>query len=206
MEDLLDLYAEPFDPAFPVICFDESPFQLISHIRQPLPVQPGRPARFDYTYRREGTCNLFLFFQPLGAWRHVHVTAQRTKIDFAYCMRMLVASLFPLATRIRVVLDNLNTHKPESLYEAFPPEEARRILRKLEFHYTPLHASWLNMVELELAALSTQALNQRLASISQVRDVAWLWEAARNAAGITVNWRFTTPDARRKLNRLYGGS
>lgn len=206
MEAILDLYAEAYDPAFPVVCFDESPYQLISHTRRPLPVQSGRPARYDYEYRREGTCNLFVFFQPLCAWRHVHVTARRTKIDFAACMRMLVDHLFPHATRIRLVLDNLNTHKPESLYEAFTPEEARRILRKLDFHYTPLHGSWLNMVELEFAALSTQCLDQRLASISQVRDAVWLWEAARNAAGITVNWRFTTPDARQKLNRLYGRS
>jgi len=206
MEALLDLYEEPYDPAFPVVCFDESPYQLIGHTRVPLPCQPGHPARYDYHYRREGTCNLFLFFEPLRAWRHVHVTPRRTKIDFAHCMQMLVDHLLPHATRIRLVLDNLNIHKPEALYEAFPPDEARRILRKVEFHYTPLHGSWLNMVELEFAALSRQALDQRLATISQVPRTAWLWEAARNAAGITVHWRFTTPDARRKLHRLYGGS
>lgn len=206
MEDLLDLYAEPYDPAYPVVCFDESPYQLIGHRRTPLPPRPGQPQRYDYQYRREGTCNLFLFFEPLRGWRHVRVTARRTKADFAACMRFLVDGLYPEAQRIRVVLDNLNIHVPQALYETYPPEEARRILRKLDFHYTPVHGSWLNMVELEFAVLSGQCLDRRLETISLVRQVAWLWEAERNARAATVQWRFTTPDARVKLKRLYQGS
>jgi hypothetical protein len=206
MEDLLDLYAEPYDPSSPVVCFDESPYQLVGHTRTPVPGRPGHPPRYDYQYRREGTCNLFLFFEPRRGWRHVHVTARRTKTDFAHCMRFLVDGVYPEALRIRVVLDNLNIHIPQALYETFPPEEARRLLRKLEFHYTPVHGSWLNMVEVEFAVLSGQCLDRRLDTISLVRHVVWLWEAERNARAATVNWRFTIPDARIKLTRLYGGS
>jgi hypothetical protein len=154
----------------------------------------------------EGTCNLFLFFEPQRGWRHVRVTARRTKADFAECMRFLADGLYPEAQRIRVVLDNLNIHVPQALYETYPPEEARRILRKLDFHYTPVHGSWLNMVELEFAVLSGQCLDRRLDTISLVRQVVWLWEAERNARAATVQWRFTTSDARVKLKRLYEGS
>jgi hypothetical protein len=149
MEDILDLYAEPYDPRYPVVCFDESPYQLVSEVRQPLPIAPGRSVRYDYEYSREGTCNLFMFLQPLQGWRHIKVTARRTAQDFAYCMQDLVDHHFPKAQVISVVLDNLNTHTPAALYETFAPVEARRILRKLDFRYTPKHGSWLNMAEID---------------------------------------------------------
>jgi DDE superfamily endonuclease len=156
MEDILDLYAEPYDPPYPVVCFDESPYQLVSEVCPPWPSRPGQPARYDYEYRREGTCNLFMCFEPLQGWRHVKVTARRTTQDFAQCMQDLVDVHFPQATVISVVLDNLNTHTPAALYATFPPAEACRILRKLDFHYTPKHGSWLNMAEIEFAVVSTQ--------------------------------------------------
>ena len=142
MEDVLDLYAQSYDPLIPQVCFDERPCQLISETRVPLPAEPGQPERYDYEYKREGTCNLFAFFQPLAGWRHIQVTNQRTAIDFAHCMKDLVDVFFPSAKMIRIVLDNLNTHTPAALYQTFPPEQARRILSKLEFHYTPKHGSW----------------------------------------------------------------
>ena len=142
MEDVLDLYAQPYDPLRPQVCFDERPCQLLSEKRVPLPSQPGQPERYDYEYKREGTCNLFAFFQPWAGWRHIKVTSQRTAIDFAHCMKDLVDVFFPSAKMIRIVLDNLNTHTPAALYQTFPPEQARRILSKLEFHYTPKHGSW----------------------------------------------------------------
>jgi hypothetical protein len=203
MEDVLDLYAEPYDLQYPVVCFDESPYQLISEVRQPVPVAPGQPVRYDYEYRREGTCNLFMFVQPLGGWRHVKVTDRRTAQDFAQCMKDLVDSHFPQATLISVVLDNLNTHTPAALYETFAPAEARRILQKLDFCYTPKHGSWLNMAEIEFAALSTQCLDRRLPDQATVRRRIGAWEAHRNADQATINWRFTTAKARRKLKRLY---
>ena len=203
MEDVLDLYAKPIMTDYPVVCFDESPYQLVAETRQPVPAAPGSPARVDYEYRRAGTCNLFMLFHPGGAWRHVTVTERRTKQDFAHQMRALVDSHFPHATLISVVLDNLNTHSPASLYATFAPAEAKRILDKLEFRYTPKHGSWLNMAELEFAALQRQCLARRVASQDDVeRDVA-IWEAARNQTKTTVTWRFTTPDARTKLTRLY---
>lgn len=202
MENILDLYAEADDPLFPVVCFDECSYQLVSHTRQPVPAEPGRRRRYDYHYRREGTCNLFIFFCPRQHWRHITVTDHRTKQDFAHQMQAVVDVYFPKALKIRLVLDNLNTHVPSALYETFGPAEARRILRRIEFHYTPVHASWLNMVELELAALSDQCLARRLASKSQVRNESWVWEAERNAHNATVNWQVTCEKAR--LNpRLY---
>ena len=203
MEDILDLYAEPYQPRYPVVCFDESPYQLVSEVRQPLPMGPGQPRRYDYEYRREGTCNLFMFFQPLQGWRHVKVTDRRTARDFAHCMKDLVDRHFPEATLISVVLDNLNTHTPAALYEAFTPAEARRILRKLDLRYTPKHGSWLNMAEIEFAVLSTQSLDQRLPSQAAARRIVTSWETRRNAEQIKVNWRFTIPKARRTLKRLY---
>jgi hypothetical protein len=203
MEDVLDLYAEPYDAQYPVVCFDESPYQLLSEIRQPVPVAPRQPVRYDYEYRREGTCNLFMFVQPLGGWRHVKVTDRRTAQDFAQCMKDLVDSHFPQARLISVVLDNLNTHTPAALYETFTPAEARRILQKLDFCYTPKHGSWLNMAEMEFAALSTQCLDRRLPDQATVRRRIEAWEAHRNADKATINWRFTTAKARRKLKRLY---
>jgi hypothetical protein len=203
MEDVLDLYEQAYDPLYPQVCFDERPCQLLSEVRQPLPARPGQPRRHDYEYRREGSCNLFMFFQPLACWRHVKVTAQRTKVDFAYCMKDLVDVLFPDARCIRLVLDNLNTHKLEVLYEVFPPAEARRIARKLEFHYTPKHGSWLNMVEIELSVLSSQCLDRRIPSQSILAQQALAWEQRRNAMGATVHWQFTSAKARTKLQHLY---
>ena len=203
MEDILDLYAELYDPLYPVVCFDESPYQLVSEVRQPLPVAPGQPVRYDYEYRREGTCNLFMFFEPLQGWRHIKVTDRRTTQDFAHCMKDLVDIQFPKAAVISVVLDNLNTHTPGALYATFPPAEACRILRKLDFHYTPKHGSWLNMAEIEFAMVVTQCLDRRLGDQETVRREIAAWEARRNAAKATVDWRFTTTKARRKLKHVY---
>jgi DDE superfamily endonuclease len=203
MEDVLELYAEPFDPQQPVVCFDERPCQLLDDVRDPLAMRPGQPRRYDYEYERCGTCNLFILFQPLAAWRQTTVTARRTRIDFAEQMRILVDVHFPGVQKIRVVLDNLNTHSPASLYEAFPPEEARRILRQLEFHYTPKHASWLNMAEIELSVLSRQALKARIANTQRLQQVATAWETSRNTQLATVKWCFDVSTARTKLSRLY---
>ena len=203
MEDVLDLYAEPHDPARPVVCFDETSKQLIAETRVPLPMEPGTPERVDYEYARNGVANLFLVTEPRGAWRHVDVTDRRTKHDFAHQMRDLVDRHFPDATTIRVVLDNLNTHTTAALYEAFPPAEAARIRRKLEFHYTPVHGSWLNMAELEFSTLSRQCLDRRIGDRDTlVADVA-AWEAARNEQRAAIRWQFTVDDARTKLHRLY---
>jgi hypothetical protein len=203
MEDVLDLYAEPYDPHYPVVCFDESPYQLLSEVRQPVLAAPGQPVRYDYEYRREGTCNLFMFVQPLGGWRHVKVTDRRTAQDFAHCMKDLVDRHFPQATLISVVLDNLSTHTPAALYQTFAPAEARRLLQKLDFRYTPKHGSWLNMAEIEFAVLSTQCLNRRIPNQATVRRRIEAWETGRNAATATISWRFTAAKARRKLERLY---
>lgn len=203
MEDLLDLYAEAFDPLRPVVCFDELPYQLVGETRLPLPLQPGKPIRYDYEYRRNGTCNLFMFFQPLAGWRHVEVTEQRTQRDFAYRMKDLVDVHFPEADVIRVVLDNLNTHSPAALYEVFEPQEARRIVRKLEFHYSPKHGSWLNMAEIEISVLDRQCLDRRLAEVPIVRSEVAAWECLRNDRHTTVDWRFTTTKARSKMEFLY---
>lgn len=203
MEDVLDLYAEPEDPRRPRVCFDECPYQLISEVESVVPAQPGQPERHDYTYQREGTCNLFLFVRPHVGWRHVKVTERRTSPDFAHCMQELVDVHCPDAEVIRVVVDNLNTHTPAALYAILPPAEARRIVQKLEFHYTPKHGSWLNMAEIELGVLAGQCLDRRLPDIETVRREVAVWEAARNARQITISWRFTTPDARVKLERLY---
>ncbi len=203
MEDVLDLYAQPYDPKQPVVCFDEKPYQLIGDVRHPLPMKPGQAQRYDYEYKRNGTCNIFLFFQPLLGWRHVEVTEQRTKLDFASCMKALTDEYFPEAEAIKVVLDNLNTHNPAALYEAYKPEEARRILRKLDFHYTPKHGSWLNMVEIEISVLSEQCLDRRIPDKATVKREIDAWEKKRNEQHAMVNWRFTTKDARVKLKRLY---
>jgi hypothetical protein len=203
MEDVLDLYAEPEDPSRPRVCFDECPYQLLDEVRPPLPPQPGHPVRQDSEYVREGTCNLFLLLEPSRGWRHVAVTQRRAKPDFAQQMRALVDEHFPEATCIRVVLDNLNTHTPAALYDTFPAEEARRILRRLEFHYTPKHGSWLNMAEIELSVLGRQCLARRLPSRERVQAVIAPWEQGRNTHRVTVQWRFTTSDARAKLHRLY---
>ncbi len=203
MEDLLDLYAEPFDAARPVVCFDEVPFQLQDHRRAPIPCAPGRPTCIDYQYERCGTCNLLGFFQPLAGWRHLDVTAQHTAKDFAYQIRALVDEHFPDAEIIRLVVDNLNTHAPSALYATFPPDEARRLAQKIKWHYTPKHGSWLNMIEIEFSIVTRQCWQQRLPSREAVRELVEPWVADRNLAGSTVDWRFTTDDARTKLARLY---
>ncbi len=203
MEDVLDLYAEPYNPCFPLVCFDERPYQLIAETRKPLPVEPGSPMRYDYEYERKGTCNLFTYLQPLVGWRHVVVTERRTGVDFAERMRELSDVHFPTAERIRVVVDNLNIHTPATFYEAFDPATARRLVQRFEFHYTPKHGSWLNMVESELAVLSKQCLARRIPEIEALRREIATWEAERNARKVMVNWRFKTTDARIKLKRLY---
>ena len=203
MEDVLDLYAEEDNEKLPVVCFDETSKQLIGETRQPLPMGVGEIERFDYEYERKGVCNLFMFCEPKRGWRHVEVTPQRTMKDFAQQMKWLVDVAFPEAERVRVVMDNLNTHKAASLYERFAPEEARRILRKLEFHYTPKHGSWLNMAEIELSVLSRQCLDRRLGDEETLKREIKKLEEARNVACAKIEWRFTTDDARRKLHRLY---
>jgi transposase len=203
MEDVLDLYAEPYDPTYPQVCFDERPVQLLGDAYAPIPMQKGQVRRYDYAYEREGTVNLFMMVQPLSGWRMVKTTQRRTKVDFAACMKDLVDVHFPQATRIRVVLDNLNTHNPSSLYEAFTPEEARRILRKLEFHYTPKHGSWLNMAEIEISVLSRQCLKQRLPSLPELGRHVSTWTHQRNEQAVKIKWCFNLDNARTKLARLY---
>lgn len=203
MEDVLELYAEPYDPQRPRVCFDESPQQLIEETRQPLPAQPGQAERYDYEYRRNGTCNTFMFFEFEQAWRHVVVTAQRTRVDFAHQMKWLVDVRHPDAQVIRVILDNLNTHCPGALYEAFEPAEARRLLRRLEFHFTPKHGSWLNMAELEFSVFARQCWERRLGNLELFQSETQALEAERNAAHATVNWRFTAQDARLRMQHVY---
>jgi len=203
MEDVLDLYTRPYDPHYPQVCFDETSKQLIGETRTPLPAQPGQLERYDYEYVRNGVANLFMFFAPLDNWRHVKVTERRTKEDWAYCMRDLVDVHFPHAVRIRLVEDNLNTHDPAALYKVFAPAEAKRILDRLEFHYTPKHGSWLNMAEIELSVLSGQCLDQRIPDQPTLEHQVAAWEDERNRARSTVHWRFTNADARIKLRHLY---
>lgn len=203
MEDVLDLYAEPANPVRPVVCFDESPTQLIGEVRELIPAKPGQPERYDYEYRRNGTANLFVFLDAHRSWRHVKVTQQRTAKDFAVCMRDLVDIHYPEAELIRVVLDNLSTHTPGALYEMFPAAEAHRILRRLEFHYTPKHASWLNMVEIEIGVLRNQCLDRRIGERETLIGEIAAWQKERNASGALIKWRFTTERARAKLTRAY---
>ena len=204
MEDVLDLYEEPHDEKRPVVCFDELPYQLVAEKRTPLPAEPGRPARYDYEYERKGTANVFAFFEPKEGWRHLEVTERRTAVDFAHAMRRLAEEHYPKAEKIRVVMDNLNPHTGAALYEAFEPAEARRLLRRLEFHHTPEHASWLNQVEIELSVLSRQCLSKRrIPDKETLRRELAAWERERNERGATVAWRFTAADAREKLTRLY---
>ena len=203
MEDVLDLYAEPYDPDRPVVCFDETSTPLLADTRPPIPVQPGRPRRQDYEYRRGGTRNIFLTCEPLACWRHVAITQRRTMQDFAHQMRWLVDEAYPDAPVVRVVLDNLNTHRMASLYETFPPAESRRIVRRLEFHHTPKHASWLNMAEIEFSVLTRACLQGRNPYETALQRAINAYEVQRNASKATVNWQFSTRDARSKLHRLY---
>lgn len=203
MEDVLDVYKRPVDPKHPLVCFDESPEQLVSETRQALPMQPGQLEKYDYEYRREGVANLFMFFAPLQNWRCVKVTERRTKVDWAYCMRDLVDVHFPQAEKIVIVQDQLNTHSPAGLYEVFAPAEAKRILDRLEFHFTPKHGSWLNMAEIELSVLNSQCLHRCLPSPSVLIRETEAWFLQRNNKQATVDWQFTTDNARIKLKRLY---
>jgi hypothetical protein len=203
MEDLLDLYAEPYDPKRPLVCFDETPIQLLDETRRARPPRPGRRRQVDYEYRRMGTANLFVIFDPNRRWRRVKTTEHRKKPDFARCMKELVDKHYPDADVIRVVMDNLNTHKPASLYETFPPAEARRILRRLEFHFTPKHASWLNMVEIEIGVLSSQCLDRRIPSTAILRSETAAWERQRNKEKASIKWLFTIEKARDKMAYAY---
>ena len=203
MEDVLDLYAEPYDPQRPVVCFDETSTQLLAETRPSLPPRPGLPLRQDYEYRREGARNLFLACEPLAGWRQVAVTQRRTMGDFAHQMRWLVDEAYPEVPVVRVVLDNLNTHRAASLYETFPAADARRIAKRLEFHYTPKHGSWLNMAEIEFSVLSRCCLKQRLPDEDALGREVQALVRERNAARVGIKWRFKTQDARSKLHRLY---
>jgi len=203
MEDVLDVYKRPADPTRPLVCFDESPEQLVSETRQPLPAVPGQPERYDYEYRREGVANTFMFFAPLLNWRHVKITERRTKADWAECMREMIDVHFPDAECVVVVEDQLNTHNPACLYEFFSPAEAKRILDRLEFHWTPKHGSWLNMAEIELSVLNRQCLDRYIPDKVTLAQETTAWATRRNSNGATVNWQFTNSDARIKLKRLY---
>ena len=203
MEDVLEVYHRPYDPTYPVVCLDETSKQLIAETRVPIAAKPGRVVRFDHEYQRNGTANLFMMFAPLAGWRHVKCTDRHTALDYAQVLKELSDTHFPEATKIVLVQDNLNTHKPASLYEAFPAAEARRLVERFEWHYTPKHGSWLNMAESELAVLSTQCLDRRIPDKQTLVDEAAAWELRRNARHANANWQFTTADARVKLKRLY---
>lgn len=203
MEDVLELYRQPYDPRYPVVCMDEASRQLIGETRVPVPVQEGQPARIDYEYERKGVCNQFLFFEPLQGWRTVFVRERRTKVDWAVCIREVLDRHYPDAIRVRLVLDNLNTHTGASLYEAFAPAEARRLLGRLEFHYTPKHGSWLNMAEIEIGVMSRQCLNRRLDDRHVLTAEVTAWHRRRNREQAKVQWTFTVSDARAKLTKIY---
>jgi DDE superfamily endonuclease len=203
MEDVLEVYHRPYDERRPLVALDEASKQLVGEVAQPLPPQPGQPERFDYEYVRNGTANLFMVAEPLLGWRAVHVTERRTAKDFAEVLRWLVEDVHPDADKIVLVLDNLNTHTLASLYEAFPPDQARRIAERVEVHHTPKHGSWLNVAEIELSVLARQCLDRRIASAEELRREVEVWEGERNDRAVEVRWRFTTADARIKLHRLY---
>lgn len=203
MEDILEVYQRPYDPQRPLVCLDESSKQLIAETRVPIAAKPGQPGRHDYEYRRNGTANLFMMFAPLEGWRHVKVTDRHTAVDYAQVLKELSDTHFPGSAKIVLVQDNLNTHKPASLYEAFPPAEARRLVERFEWHYTPKHGSWLDMAESELSVLSSQCLDRRIPDQRVLKDEVEAWEADRNSKHAKANWQFTTADARVKLRRLY---
>jgi hypothetical protein len=203
MEDVLEVYHRPYDPARPVVCLDEASRQLIGETRTPVPAAPGRPAREDFEYVRNGTANVFMVSQPLGGTRHVEVTDRRTAADFAGVLRLISDELCEDAERIVLVMDNLNTHRLASLYQAFPPDEARRLWERFEVHHTPKHGSWLNVAECELSALSRQCMDQRFDGRAALERAVDAWVIERNGRAVGVNWRFTTADARIKLKHLY---
>jgi len=203
MEQVLELYQLPYDPTIPLVCMDEKPVQLIKETRQPLPAAPGQPEKVDYEYERNGTANIFMFTEPLKGTRQVKVREQRTAVDWAYEVRDLLEVVYPDAERVRLVCDNLNTHELGSLYEAFPPETARALSKRLELYHTPKHGSWLNIAEIELSALTGQCLDRRIPDIETLRQETSAWEQRRNACQKGVDWQFTTQNARRKLKHLY---
>lgn len=203
MEDVLDVYKRLYNPQRPQVCFDERPKQLVGEIRKPIPPVPGKPARYDYEYKRNGVANIFMMFEPLAGKRYVRITQRRTKKDWAESMRQLVDEIYPQAEQIVLVMDNLNTHNKASLYEAFEPDEAKRIADKLEIHPTPKHGSWLNMAEIEISVMARQCLAERMDKIEHLEGEAMAWEEKRNAQEVKVDWRFTTADARIKLKKLY---
>jgi hypothetical protein len=203
MEDVLDVYKRPYDPRRPMICFDERPKQLVGEVRRPIPAAPGKPVRYDYEYKRNGVANLFMMFEPLAGKRYVKVTDRRTKKDWAWCIRELVDKIYPQVDGIVLIMDNLNTHKKASLYEAFQPAEAKRIADKLDIHHTPKHGSWLNMAEIEISILGRQCLAERMENVRHLETEATVWAEDRNVKCAKVNWQFTSPDARIKLKNLY---
>jgi hypothetical protein len=203
MEDILDVYQRPHDPERPMVCLDETSKQLIAETRVPIAAKPGRAARYDYEYQRNGTANLFMMFAPLEGWRHVKVTDRHTALEYAQVLKELSDTHFPNASKIVLVQDNLNTHKPASLYEAFPPAEARRLVERFEWHYTPKHGSWLDMAESELGVLSSQCLDRRIPDQRMLKQEVEAWEKVRNRKHTKADWQFTTANARVKLKRLY---
>jgi len=203
MEDVLEVYKRPYDPRRPVVCLDETSKQLIGEVQRPVSAVPGQVAHYDYEYVRNGVANVFMIFEPLAGQRKVEVTERRTRTDYAACLRRIADELYPQAEVIVLVQDNLNTHTPASLYEAFAPAEARRLTERFEWHYTPKHGSWLDMAEIELGILGRQCLSRRIETADDLRQQAKAWETARNAAEVKVNWQFRTDDARIKLRTLY---
>jgi len=203
MEDILDIYAMPYDPKIPLICMDEQPCQLLGHIIEPIAMKPGRPYREDYEYKREGTCSIFVFTEPLKGWRHVEATKQRTKLDWAKQIDQLLNVFYPDAKLIRLVLDNLNTHTIGALYQAFPAEYARNLAKRLDLHYTPKHGSWLNIAEIELSAVTLQCLDKRIPDIESLNSKLSAWKKSRNSSKKHVDWHFSTEQARGKLKHLY---
>lgn len=203
MENILDLYGMDYDPDFPEICFDEKPYQMLEDIFDTLPVDTGKPKREDYTYAKKGVCNLFVMYCPQLGWRHVEVTGQRTAIDFADCIKSLIDIHFPNAKKIRLISDNLNTHNGASFYKRFEAEEARRLCKKIEFHYTPKHASWLNMAEIEIHALGKQCIDRRIPDVETLKREIASWETERNQRQVKVNWLFTVEKARAKFDKAY---
>ena len=203
MEDVLEVYHQPYSPEAPLVCIDESSKQQVMETRPPIEAQPNQPTRYDYEYERNGVSNLFMLFAPFEGWRHVKVTDRRTKVDFAHCIKELLTIHYPDAAKVTIVMDNLNTHRPSSLYEAFAPAEARALLARCDFHYPPKHGSWLNMAEIEFSALQRQCLDRRIPDQETLRAEVAAWEARRNDQRVKVTWRFTTADARIRLKRLY---
>ena len=203
MEDILEVYTLPYDAEIPMICMDEQPYQLLGEKYQPIPMQPEQPTKQDYEYARQGTCSIFMFTEPLGGWRHAHVSQRRTKQDWALHIRELLEVHYPECKMIRLIMDNLNTHAISSLYETFSPDVALALAKRLDIHYTPKHGSWLNIAEIELSVMTTQCLRRRIATVEEIQTQLNAWETARNANSKSVDWQFATSDARIKLKSLY---